>query len=276
MGVGCWMLTSAPRHTPLKNPSRCTIVRPMKTAFPLLAVTCLLVGLLPLPAPAGQVNVTQYHNHLSRDGIYIDPAFTHTAAAGLARDTSFNGSISGNVYAQPLYIEGGPGRVAMVIAVTESNNVYALNATSGGVLWQVNLGAPIPLSLQPCGNINPEGIAGTPVVDLPSRSLLLDTDVTPDGLTTHHLIYSLSVDTGSTNAGWPVDVNSSATFGSAVFSQVTLRLDPRFYTGRTFTVTTRNNSEHNIYIQAATLNDRPLQRAWLPNARFCPVENSNF
>jgi outer membrane protein assembly factor BamB len=193
----------------------------MKTAFPLLAATCLLAGLVPCPARAAQLNVTQYHNHLSRDGIFLDPAFTQTAAAGLVRDLSFNGSISGNVYAQPLYIEGGPGGAAMVIAVTQSNNVYALNAASGAVVWQVNLGAPIPLSLQPCGNINPEGIVGTPVVDLPSRSLLLDTDVTPDGLTTHHLIYSLNVDTGSTNAGWPVDVNTSATFGSAVFSSNT-------------------------------------------------------
>ena len=40
------------------------------------------------------------------------------AAANLARDTNFNGTIVGNVYAQPLYIEDGPGGVAMVIAVT--------------------------------------------------------------------------------------------------------------------------------------------------------------
>src|SRR5271154_6537718 len=59
--------------------------------------------------PAGaQVNVTQHHNHLSRDGFYIDPAFTPALAAGLTRDLNFNGAVNGNVYAQPLYIEGGP------------------------------------------------------------------------------------------------------------------------------------------------------------------------
>jgi predicted alpha-1,2-mannosidase len=51
--------------------------------------------------------------------------------------------------------------------------------------------------------------------------------------------------------------------GSPIFDRVTLRLDPRFYKGRTFTVSTRNNSQRNIYIQAATLNGRPLPRAWL-------------
>src|SRR3954465_1601548 len=75
---------------------------------------------------APRVNVTQYHNHENRDGVYIDPAFTTTAAAGLKRVLSFTGVVSGNVYAQPLYLEGGAGGQAMVIAVTESNNVYAL------------------------------------------------------------------------------------------------------------------------------------------------------
>ena len=81
-----------------------------------------------------QVNVTQKHNNPSRDGLYIDAAFTPSAAANLMRDLNFNGTISGNVYAQPLYIEGGPNG-PMIIAVTESNNVYALNATTGLPIW---------------------------------------------------------------------------------------------------------------------------------------------
>ena len=57
-----------------------------------------------------QVIVTQEHNNPSRDGVYIDSAFTPSAAANLTRDLDFNGTISGNVYAQPVYIEGGPER----------------------------------------------------------------------------------------------------------------------------------------------------------------------
>ena len=42
---------------------------------------------LPAAALAGAaVNVTQHHNNLSRDGLYIDPAFTNAAAANLTRD----------------------------------------------------------------------------------------------------------------------------------------------------------------------------------------------
>lgn len=163
--------------------------------------------------PGGtQVNVTQKNNNLSRDGHYIDAAFTPANAADLTRDMSFNGTISGNVHAQPLYIEGGPNG-PMILVVTASNNVYALHADTGAVIWQRtenDLGAPVPISGLPCSNIDPVGIIGTPVVDLSSRALFFDAMTTPDGgQTKKHLIYSLNVDTGAINPGWPVDVSAA-------------------------------------------------------------------
>src|SRR5499425_2989765 len=88
-----------------------------------------------------QVNVTQEHNNPSRNGVYVDAAFTPAAAANLTRDLNFDGTISGNVYAQPLYIEGGPNG-PVIIAVTESNNIYALDAITGTIIWQRNVGSP--------------------------------------------------------------------------------------------------------------------------------------
>src|SRR5215831_13509646 len=87
-----------------------------------------------------QVNVTQFHNHDSRDGLYIDAAFTPGAAANLSRDLNFDGTIVGDVYAQPLYMDDGPGGGPTIIAVTESNNVYALDAVDGSIIWQLNVG----------------------------------------------------------------------------------------------------------------------------------------
>src|SRR5207244_11202512 len=121
-------------------------------------------------------------------------------SANRTRDLGFDGTRVGNVYAQPLYIEGGPNG-PMIIAVTESNNVYAVDLTTGTQIWSRNLGPAVTSGL-PCGNINPAGITGTPVVDLASRSLFIDALI--DGATKKHFIYSLNVDTGATNAGWPV------------------------------------------------------------------------
>ena len=48
---------------------------------------------------------------------------------------------------------------------TESNSIYAIDASSGAVLFQTNLGAPVPTPLG-CTNNGPNvGIDGTPVID---------------------------------------------------------------------------------------------------------------
>ena len=173
----------------------------------IFVVISLAIAVFSSACPANaSVNVTQHHNNASRDGLYIDTAFTQAAAVNLARDTNFSGTVVGNVYAQPLYIEGGPSG-PVVIAVTESNNVYALNATTGAIVWQRNVGTAITSGL-PCGNISPLGITGTPIVDLASRSLFLDAETTPSAGTFQHLIYSLNVDTGAINADWPVEVKN--------------------------------------------------------------------
>jgi outer membrane protein assembly factor BamB len=166
-----------------------------------------------------QVNVTQFHNHDSRDGLYIDAAFTQSAAANLTRDLNFDGTIVGDVYAQPLYLDEGPSGRPTVIAVTESNNVYSLDAVDGSVIWERNMGDPVPGDDLICGNIDPFGITGTPIIDLASRALFFNAMVTPDGGTTKkHLIFSLNVDTGEINPGWPVDVGEVAVYNGTTFT----------------------------------------------------------
>src|SRR5438874_8900219 len=189
----------------------------MKALFPISLLVAAVLWSAILPTNA-QVNVTQYHNHISRDGLYVDSAFTQSAAANLTRDLNFDGTIVGNVYTQPLYIEGGPSG-PMVIAVTESNNVYALNAVNGSIIWQRNVGAPVPAADLYCTEVGSMGIIGTPVVDLASRALFLNAMTTPDGGTTiKHYITSLNVDTGAINPGWPVDVEMAAQYNSTTFT----------------------------------------------------------
>ena len=180
-----------------------------------IALFCFCSAVVPANA---QVNVTQFHNHVSRDGLYIDPALTQSAAANLTRDLNFDGTIVGNVYAQPLYIENGPGGRAMIIAATESDNVYALDALDGSVIWQRNVGPPVSAGDLTCTKFNPMGIIGTPIVDLASRALFFDAMITPDnGETIKHFIFSLNVDTGDINSGWPVDVELTASYNGLSF-----------------------------------------------------------
>jgi putative alpha-1,2-mannosidase len=54
--------------------------------------------------------------------------------------------------------------------------------------------------------------------------------------------------------------------GSPLFDEATVQLDPHYYKGGKFAVRTRNNSARNLYVQSATLNGKPLNRAWLRHA----------
>lgn len=186
----------------------------------LIALACLCSA---LSGANAQVNVTQFHNHDSRDALYIDSAFTPEAAANLTRDLNFDGTIVGDVYAQPLYIEDGPGGKAMIIVAAESNNVYALDAIDGSVIWERNMGDPVLEDDLTChGNIGPYGITGTPIIDLASRALFFNAMVTPDGgATKKHFIFSLNVDTGDINPGWPVDVGEVAVYNGTTFTPST-------------------------------------------------------
>ncbi len=153
-------------------------------------------------------SVLQHHLHPSRDGLYTDPLFTKTAAAGLKRDMTFTGTIQGAVLGQPLYgSDVTPGKDAVFVA-TEANNVYSLDAKTGAQNWMKNLGSPIALANLPCGSgIDPYGITSTPIIDPASRTIYVESLSSPDGGNTKvHQAFALSVDDGSVKTGWPVKI----------------------------------------------------------------------
>lgn len=162
------------------------------------------------PFDAGR-SVYQHHNHATRDGLFVDPALTKSAAAGLHADPSFDAPIAGPVYAQPLYIEQGPSGKAILIVATEQNVVYALDAKGGTVVWKTPaLATPAPAAKLSCFNVDPVGITGTPYADIPSRTIFVATMTLPDdGGAARHAIFALSLDDGSVRKGWPVDVPSA-------------------------------------------------------------------
>lgn len=50
--------------------------------------------------------------------------------------------------------------------------------------------------------------------------------------------------------------------GSPLFKKITIRLDEKYYSGKTFTIEARNTSDSNRYIQSATLDGKPLNKPW--------------
>jgi hypothetical protein len=91
------------------------------------------------------------------------------------------------------------------------NEVVAFGP-EGTVVWQRTLGTPRPMPNPAegadCGDINPLGVTGTPVIDLGRDTLYLDAMVSEEG-SAHLRIFALSLADGSTRAGWPVDVGTT-------------------------------------------------------------------
>jgi hypothetical protein len=163
------------------------------------------------------VNVPTWHNDLTRQGlnaneVALTPSNVNTASFGKL----FSYPVTGQVYAQPLYVSGlaipGKGTRDVIFAVTQNNDVYALDADSnagptGGVLWHVNMGlaAAMPNAFfgnryGPYHDINPQvGITGTPVIDLATKTMYLDAftnDVAGQNAYSHH-IHALDLTTGA-------------------------------------------------------------------------------
>ena len=166
-------------------------------------------------AVGAAVSVLQHHMSPTRDGVYTDPSMTKSFAATLKLDATFAPTVTGNVYAQPLYVTDGPGGKEAFIVATESNHVIAIDG-SGSVIWDQAYGAPAALTNlpTPCGNIDPLGITGTPVIDGTSRTIYFDAMTLPPGAaaTDHpkHMIHAVSLDNGTESTmGWPVDVDAA-------------------------------------------------------------------
>ena len=94
--------------------------------------------------------------NLARDGYDPNEPSYKTIPPALAWKSA---TLDGAIYAEPLIYSG------MVYAVTENDSVYALNGTTGQIIWRENLGTPVPGNTLPCGDIDPSGITSTPVID---------------------------------------------------------------------------------------------------------------
>jgi outer membrane protein assembly factor BamB len=169
-----------------------------------------------LPGSAGP-DVLQHHRSAGRDGLYVLPTLTRAAAARVRAD--FTASLPGSsFYAQPLYVAGVNGGPSLLVVASEQDVVSALDAATGKVVWQRQLGTPVPLSQLPCGNIDPLGVTGTPVIDSVARTIYVAAMTTPDGgATKRHQVFALSLDDGSVRGGWPVDVGATARSGATAF-----------------------------------------------------------
>lgn len=180
----------------------------------------LLLSVSAVPSGHASENVVTYHNSMSRHGDYVVPGLTLAAAANMHLDTAFKATLSGHVYAQPLFWKPAGSANGEVVVATESNFVYALDGKTGAQIWKTQLAPEAHVSELPCGNIDPIGVTGTPVIDPKAGVLYLDA-LTKKGNAVRHQLYALSLSDGTVQTSWPIDVEAALKAKGIDFSSAT-------------------------------------------------------
>ncbi|HEY3810063.1 MAG TPA: PQQ-binding-like beta-propeller repeat protein, partial [Acidimicrobiales bacterium] len=134
---------------------------------------------------------TTYHADNSRSGVEnSEPSLNPLSRA-------WSNSLDGaSVYGQPVVAAG------RVFVATEDDNVYALDAHDGHILWHRNIGQPLqdPSSSTKagCGDIAPLGITSTPVVDTSRSTVYVVGEVSNGGnLPVGHQLVGFNIYTGA-------------------------------------------------------------------------------
>src|SRR5271167_3350874 len=150
---------------------RCQSAKPL--AIPRKITFNLAFCFLSVFLPATAQDVLTYHNDNARTGQNLNETILNlTNVSSNTFGRLFTISVDGKVDAQPLYASAvsipGMGTHNVLFVETEHDSVYALDAGTGAVLWQVSLLKPGETTSDDrgCGQVEPEiGVTSTPVID---------------------------------------------------------------------------------------------------------------
>src|SRR6516225_8120521 len=182
----------------------------IRSFFSLTLRSAMMAGMFALPissrcAIAQGNSVLTYHGDASRSGHFVVPALSWEKAKSVRLDRTFEARVAGPLYAQPLYWRPPGSNSGILLVATENDVIQAIDATTGKELWRRVVGRPVFRSSLPCGNINPLGITGTPVIDPATQAIYFDAAVElPNG--PRHQLFGLSLKDGTVLPGWPIDV----------------------------------------------------------------------
>src|SRR6266481_346008 len=164
-------------------------------------------------APNSSGVLTNLNNN-ARTGDYFETSLSpSTVNAGTLKTFGKLATlrVTGQIYAQPLYVRGltlPDGTVHNVVyAATQENFVHAFDTSSFAQLWSVNLGPPVLAGEVDCqNNINPfVGITSTPVISLEQSTIYIVAKSKEAGQYFYRL-HALDLATGNELSGSPIEI----------------------------------------------------------------------
>jgi hypothetical protein len=173
--------------------------------------------------PTTSADVVTHHYDISRSG--VNPAET-TLTTSNVNSTTFGRvgefSVDGQIDGQTLYLSQlaipGQGAKNVLFVATEKDSVYAVDAdsisgTNATAIWKSSLlgsgEAPADAGSLPCGNINPNGVTATPVIDRGRNAIYLEAMSKSSTGTIIHRLHALDLTTGKELFGGPVTITAT-------------------------------------------------------------------
>src|SRR5215467_5955171 len=200
-------------------------MRRARFSYPVAILVLTVIG---LPFAMGQSKLgvyTQQYNNARTGSNTVEKFLTPKNVNSTQFGKLFSFTVVGQIYAQPLWVQGvtipGQGVHAVVYVATELDSVYAFDANTGAPLWQDNFTdpangiGPVPCGTDgktqiSCGVYPYYGITGTPVIDPQTGTMYLIARTynkkTAKGF---QILHALDIGTGAEKFGGPVTVQGS-------------------------------------------------------------------
>jgi hypothetical protein len=182
------------------------------------AVAAVLSILLCLPGASAQVSVLTEKYDNTRDGQNTSEtllSLSNVTSSQFGKLGTY--TVDGYIQAQPLYMYGltiNGGTHNVIFVTTLNDSVYAIDADSNTLLWQVNLGTPVPSSIEGCSGVtgfNQVGIIATPVIDPGSNTMYLTAKTYGTGAgPAAYSLHALDVTTGAEKFGGPTTITGTS------------------------------------------------------------------
>jgi hypothetical protein len=153
-------------------------------------------GVVPGGAPAARADDVTASQNLLRNGWdsteaamgpSVVPTFIQRWTNTSLGESSAGQAVDGAVYAQPLVLG------STVIVATENDWVYGLDAGTGAVKWQTQLGSPYPIStvstFTKCTDLVPDiGVTGAPAFDPVTGHIFMFANIMTSGAPQYYMV----------------------------------------------------------------------------------------
>src|SRR6266567_4311549 len=191
--------------------------------------------------PPSSTDVVTYHYDNQRTGenlkeTALDTSNVNSATFGKVGEFAVDGQIDGQTLFLSQLAIPGQGNKDVLYVATENDTVYAVDAqsisgSSATILWKTSVlpqgESPADSASLPCGNISPNGITATPVIDRTRNAIYVEAMSKDSTGNIFHRLHALDLTNGKELFGGPTTITATypGTGGNSSGGVVTF--DPR-------------------------------------------------